>query len=143
MQLPILHDPAMPIYASGLRNAFTPITAWRTVDSHNVVLLGGLRISGASSAKVDLMSRWLEVKDDPTLPGPTESVSSQAVETFDLSSLEAGEIYSDATETRMVAVYIPLVDTLWFSGPLDYLDGVQNPSNAVPAAPVRAVRRLR
>jgi hypothetical protein len=136
VQLPVVHDPAAPIYASALRNDFTPITAWRSVGTHEAVLLGGLQINGASSSKVELNGRWLEVTDDPTLPAPTESVASQMVETFDLSSLEAGVIYSDATETRMVAVYIPQVDVLWFSGPQDTLSGVNNPSSTGPAAPI-------
>ncbi|HSY34590.1 MAG TPA: hypothetical protein VK814_02455 [Acidobacteriaceae bacterium] len=135
-QLPVVHDAASPIFASALRNDFTPITAWRSVSSHEAVLLGGMEISGASSSKVELNGRWLEVADDPALPAPTESVASQMVETFDLSSLEAGPIYSDATNTRMVAVYISQVDVLWFSGPQDTLSGVANPSSTSPAAPI-------
>ena len=135
-QLPVVHDQAAPIFASALRNDFTPITAWRSVGTHEAVLLGGLQINGASSSKVEINGRWLEVTDNPALPAPTESVASQMVETFDLSSLEAGVIYSDATATRMVAVYIPEVDVLWFSGPQDTLSGVNNPSSSSPAAPI-------
>jgi len=136
VQLPVVHDPAAPIFASALRNDFAPITAWRSVASHEAVLLGGLQINGASSSKVEINGRWLEVADDPNRPAPTQSIASQVVETFDLSSLEAGVIYSDATETRMVAVYIPQVDTLWFSGPQDTLSGVTNPSSTAPSAPI-------
>jgi hypothetical protein len=136
LQLPVVHDQAAPIFASALRNDFTPITAWRSVESHEAVLLGGLEINGASSSKVELKARWLEVTDDPSLPAPTQSVASQLVETFELQTLIAGPIYSDAHQTRMVAVYIPQVDVLWFSGPQDTLSGVNNPSNTVPAAPI-------
>jgi hypothetical protein len=136
LQLPVVHDTAAPIFASALRNAFTPITAWRSIGSHEAVLLGGMQISGASSSKIDLQARWLEVTDEPALPHPTEKVASQHVETIDLSSLAGGPIFSDATETRMVAVYIPQVDVLWFSGPQDALSGVDNPSTTRPAAPI-------
>lgn len=136
IQLPVVHDELSPIFASALRNNFTPITAWRSVGLHEAVLLGGMQINGASSSKIDIHSRWLEVTDNPALPAPTESVASQLIETIDLSDLTAGPLYSDATDTRMVAVYIPEVDVLWFSGPQDTLGGVNNPSTTVPAAPI-------
>jgi hypothetical protein len=136
VQLPVVHDLTAPILASALRNDFTPITAWRSVESHEAVLLGALQINGASSSKVELDARWLEVTDDPSLPAPTQSVASQVVETFELQTLTAGTIFSDATETRMIGVYIPQVDVLWFAGPQDTLSGVDNPSNTVPAAPI-------
>lgn len=136
LQLPVVHDTAAPIFASALRNSFTPITAWRSVGSHDAVLLGGLQINSGSSAKIDLEARWLEVTDDPSLPGPTESVAAQQVETIDLNVLSGGPIYSDPTDQRMVAVYIPEVNVLWFSGPLDTLEGVTNPSSTAVAAPV-------
>jgi len=136
LQLPVIHQPSAPIYASALRNSFTPITAWRSPGSHQAVLLGGLSINGGSTAQIDLQSCWLEVSDDPSLPAPTETVATQQVEKIDLSNLGGGPIYSDATNTRMVAVYIPQVDVLWFSGPMDILEGVSNPSASAPAAPV-------
>lgn len=136
LQLPVVHQPGAPIYASALRNSFTPITAWRTVDSHVTVLLGGLQINGGSSSKVELNARWLEVTDDPSLPGPTSSVAAQLVETVDLSSLAGGIIYSDPNFTRMLAYYIPQVDVLWFAGPTDVLEGVSNVPFGAVAAPV-------
>jgi hypothetical protein len=134
VQLPVVHQPSSPIYASGLRNSFTPITAWRTHGSHNSVLLGGLQISGETSSKIDLQATWHESVDNPSKPAPTSTPTSAHVETVDLSSIAGGPIYSDATETRMVAVYIPKVDTLWFAAPFDDLDGVTTPFQT--AAPV-------
>ncbi|MGA7409600.1 MAG: hypothetical protein WBW33_03885 [Bryobacteraceae bacterium] len=141
VQLPVVHNPAAPIFASALRNNFTPITVWRAHESHVAALLGGMQIHGRSSSKVDLNARWLEVVDDPTQPGPTESVQSQTVETLDLSALDFSSpdpvlIYSDANQTRIVAVYIPSVDVLWFAGPQDALEGVGNPSSTVASSPL-------
>jgi hypothetical protein len=141
VQLPVVHDPSAPIYASALRNSFTPITAWRSPESHIAVLLGGMQINAATTSKIDLQARWLDVTDDPTQPAPVKTVRSQTVETFDLSAIDFSstdqvQIYSDASETRIVAVYIPQVDVLWFAGPQDFLEGVNNPSAAVPSAPL-------
>lgn len=141
VQLPVVHNPAAPIFASALRNNFTPITAWRAHESHVAALLGGLQIHGRSSSKIDLNARWLDVVDDPTQPAPAESVQSQTVETFDLSALDFSSpdpvlIYSDANQTRIVAVYIPSVDVLWFAGPQDVLEGVDNPSSTVASSPL-------
>ncbi len=134
VQLPVVHQPADPVLASALRNSFTAITAWRSVGSHQVVLLGALQVHALSTSKIDLQARWLEVTDDPTLPGPTSVWNSDHIETIPLASTEPGAIASDATGTRLVAVYIPKVDTLWFAAPFDELAGVDTPS--VVAAPL-------
>jgi hypothetical protein len=135
LQLPVVHQPKHPIFASALRNLFTPITAWRSHNSHDTVLLGGLEIHGQSSAKIDLEARWLEVTDDPSLPAPVQSWTSDHVETISLASLAGGEIPVDATaQARNVAIYIPQTDTLWFAAPFDELDGVTTP--AAVAAPL-------
>jgi hypothetical protein len=133
-QLPVVHDINGPILASALRNHFTPITAWRAHSAHDAVLLGGLRIHGASSSKIDLQASWVEVADDPAQPGPTKSLTSDHVETIDLSDLSGGEIPANALGTRYVAVYIPQVDTLWFAAPIDTLAGVTTPGTV--AAPL-------
>jgi hypothetical protein len=136
VQLPVVHDKSAPIFASGLRNDFTPITAWRQVGSHTATLLGGLFINGQSTAKIDLQAQVLEVTDDTSLPhAPTTSWTSVHVDTLDLSDLSGTQpIYSDALKTRAVAQYIAAVDTLWFAAPFDTLDGVTTPS--VVAAPL-------
>lgn len=133
-QLPVVHRPTDPILASGLRNSFTPVTAWRSRDSHAAVLLGGMRVHGATSARIDLEARWRERIDDPAHPAPTTAVHADHVETFHLSSLDPGPIAFDATDTRLVGVYVPGVDAIWFSAPFDELDGVPTPGAV--AAPV-------
>ncbi len=141
VQLPVVHDPSAPIYASALRNSFTPITAWRSPESHIAVLLGGMQISASTSSKIELQARWLDVTDDPSQPAPVDTVRSQTVETFDLSAIDFSStnptwLYSDASETRVIAVYIPQVDVLWFAGPQDHLEGVDDPSTTDPSAPL-------
>lgn len=133
-QLPVVHQPSAPIFASALRNYFTPITAWRTHGSHSAVLLGGLRIHAASSARVDLQSRWQEVTDDLAQPGPKRTWNSHHVEKFELASTAAGALYADISRTRMTAIYIPQVDTLWFAAAFDELQGVDTPADV--AAPL-------
>ena len=134
VQLPVLHQPNQPIMASGLRNYFTPITAWRSISSHSAVLLGGLAIHGASTAKIDLQARWQEPIDDTSKPAPGKQWHSSHVEKLELANTDAGPIYFDATHTRMLGVYIPKVDTLWFAAAFDQLDGVYNPGDT--SAPV-------
>jgi hypothetical protein len=134
VQLPVMHRVTKPIFASALRNSFTPITAWRSVGSHNAALLGALEINGASTSKIELLGRWLEYTDDPSKPAPTKTWQSSHVETLPLPTTDAGVLYSDATNTRMVGTYIPRVDALWFSVPIDDLDGVSTPFDV--AAPL-------
>jgi hypothetical protein len=136
VQLPVLHQPGDPILVSGLRNDFTPITAWRYRGSHAAVLLGGLEIHGASSSRIDLNATWRELVDDPSQPRPSTSLQRDHVETIPLQTLDAGAIYSDASETRAVAVYVTKADRLWFAAPFDDLDGVATPGEV--AAPVHA-----
>ncbi len=127
VQLPVVHQAADPILASALRNSFTPITAWRSRGSHSVVLLGALKIDGQTTSKIDLEARWLEYSDDPSQPAPTRTWNTHAVETIPLATVAPGPIYSDASATRMVGVYVPPVDTLWFCAPIDELAGVETP----------------
>jgi hypothetical protein len=133
VQLPVVHRPAQPILASALRNSFTPITAWRIPGSHAVALLGGLKVHGASTVKVELEGTWREVLDDPSQPAPTDALQRDHVQTIPLASTDAGPVYSDASQTVAVGVYVPRVDTLWFSAPFDDLEGVATPTEV--AAP--------
>jgi hypothetical protein len=134
LQLPVVHNPANPIYASALHNSFTPITAWRSFSSHAAVLLGGMTISSSSTSKIDLQGNWEEIEDLLTNPGPTSTVHSDHVETIPIAPPEAGPIYAPASTERFVAVFIPQTDTLWFSAPFDHLDGVDDPTQV--AAPI-------
>ena len=134
LQLPVVHQPSNPIFASALRNDFTPITAWRSLGSHAAVLLGGMQIHANSTARIDLQGSWIEVEDNVSLPGPTSSIQSDHVETIPLAEPEAGPVYAPASTTRAVAIYIPQVDNLWFAAPVDELEGVDQPG--IVAAPI-------
>src|SRR5262249_557504 len=128
-----------------LRNSFTPITAWRVPGSHAAVLLGGLKVHGASTAKLDLEATWREGTDDPSLPPPTQPVTPDHVGTIKPPTTnpartpthphtpDPGVIYTDASDTGAVGPYIPQVDTVWFSAPFDDLEGVATPGQV--AAP--------
>jgi hypothetical protein len=133
-RLPIVHRPSDPIVAAALANSFSPITAWRSVGSHHAVLLGALRIDGATTAAIDLEATWTDWVDDLSRPGPEERPGSGHVDRIDLHSLDGGTLAADGSRTRDVAVYVPKIDTLWFAAPFDELDGVASPPDV--AAPV-------
>jgi hypothetical protein len=135
VQLPVVHQPSQPVFASSLRNLFTPITAWRAHGSHDVVLLGGLKVHGASTVRIELRASWVDAVDDPARPAPIQRRVSGHVATIDLSSLTGGPIAAGASSPSPdIAIYIPQVDTLWFASTFDELAGVETP--AIQAAPV-------
>jgi hypothetical protein len=132
--MPVEHDPGSPTVQKIPMNPFAPITAWRSAGSHHAFLLGGLKIHGASTAKVDIDARWTEYLDDTHLPGPTTQPASDHVETIELKTLDGTPLAADASGTRLVSSYIPAQDTLWFAAPFDVLPGQTPPSDvAAPA----------
>ncbi|MGA8938581.1 MAG: hypothetical protein WB439_05385 [Acidobacteriaceae bacterium] len=131
--LSILHQPGPSGKPGAVANAFAPITAWRALDSHSAVLLGGLHVNAKSTSKIDLQATWWEFTDDLSQPGPVKKPASSHVEKIDLSTLDQALIYADVSQTRAVATYIPQGDTLWFSVPTDRLPGLATPSEV--AAP--------
>ena len=133
-RLPIVHHPDAPVVSASLANAYSPITAWRSLGSHHAVLLGALHVHGKSTAVVDLSATWIDFDDDLANSGPTQSSASAHVDRIPLSSLDGGELAADGSGERDVAVYIPSIDTLWFAAPFDALPGVPGPSDV--AAPV-------
>lgn len=135
IRLPVMHHPDAPAAVPSVENKFWKVTAWRFAGSHTVVLLGALRIHGASTAEIDLEASWTEWLDDPAQPGPMRTPAAGAVDRIHLGSLEGGVIAADGSASRMVAVYLPEVDTLWFAAPFDQLAGAAPPSTDV-AAPV-------
>jgi hypothetical protein len=136
-QLPVVHHPEAPVAAPSLDNNFWEVTAWRYVGSHTAVLLGALAVNGASTAAINIEGAWTEWLDDPAEPGPTRTPATAAVDRIQLGSLEDGEIFSDGSQTRAVAVYLSEVDTLWFAAPFDQLAGASSPGDV--AAPVHSL----
>jgi hypothetical protein len=113
--------------SSALANSFSPLTAWRGLDSHSTVLLGALQIHGKSTSKVDIQATWREYIDDPGEPAPKQLPAAAHVEKIELTSLLGGVLYSDSSQTRAVCTYIPQGDTLWFSAPGDTIPGATAP----------------
>jgi hypothetical protein len=137
IRLPVVHHPEAPVAVPTLDNKFWKVTAWRYVGSHTAVLLGALRINGASTAAINIEAAWTEWLDDPAQPGPTRTPATAAVDRIQLGSLEDGDIFADGSQTRLVAVYLSEVDTLWFAAPFDQLAGALSPSDV--AAPVHSL----
>lgn len=135
--LPVVHSPV----TATLADSFSPLIAWRSLGSHHAVLLGALRINGATTAAVDLEARWIDWNDDITEPGPTRRQGSGPVERISLASLDGGTIPADGAGTRQVAVYLPGIDTLWFAAPFDQLAGAPAPVQL--AAPVHVFHDTR
>jgi hypothetical protein len=139
--LPIVRSMPASEQGTGLANGFDPISAWRTLNSHYAVLLGGLRIHGMSTAQVDINATWHEYLDLTTEPAPSVLPTQAHVDTItlssdpdDLSEPTEGIIAADALATRYTAYYFPEVDTLWFAAPFDSLQGFGSISNL--AAPM-------
>jgi hypothetical protein len=137
IRLPVVHHPEAPVAVPSLDNKFWKVTAWRYVGSHTAVLLGALRVNGASTAAIDIEAAWIEWLDDPAQPGPTQTPATAAVDRIQLGSLEDGEIFADGSQTRSVAVYLSEIDALWFAAPFDQLAGASSPSDV--AAPVHSL----
>ena len=137
IRLPVVHHPEAPVAVPALDNKFWKVTAWRYLGSHTAVLLGALRLNGASTAAINIEAAWTEWLDDPAQPGPTRTPATAAVDRIQLGSLEDGEIFADGSQTRMVAVYLSEMDTLWFAAPFDQLAGALSPSDV--AAPVHSL----
>ena len=133
-RLPIVHDPGSPAATPSLDNAFWEITAWRYAGSHHAVLLGALQIHGKSTAAIDIEATWTEWHDDLSEPAPNRTPAASHVDRVPLGSLDAGAIFADGAQTRLVAMYLTEVDTLWFAAPFDQLPGVPPPADV--AAPV-------
>lgn len=104
------------------------ITAWRAQGAPDAYLIGGLKVHGASTAKIDIAASWTEPVDDPSQSAPATAQRHEHVEEIKLVTLAEGYISADAQNTRLVGYYhaehdqIALVrdgDTLGIPGP-DY-----------------------
>lgn len=66
------------------------LTSWRQLGSTDSFLVGGLRIHGASTAKVDLQAEWIDPVDDLSQPQPTEQPFVAFVDDVPLPKLQEG-----------------------------------------------------
>jgi hypothetical protein len=81
------------------------ITAWRAFGAPDAYLIGGLKVHGASTAKIDIAASWTEPVDDPSQPAPTTAQRHEHVEEIKLVTLSEGYIAADAQNTRLVGYY--------------------------------------
>ncbi|MEA2355882.1 MAG: hypothetical protein QOD61_2011 [Solirubrobacteraceae bacterium] len=88
------------------------ITAWRRLGATDAVLLGALRVHGASTAKVDLLATWTDPTDDQAEPGT--STQSAAVEELPLRQLREGYLRAAGQDDRAVGYYDPEHDQIAF-----------------------------
>ena len=104
------------------------ITVWRVFGAPDAYLIGGLKVHGASTAKIEIAASWTEPIDDPSQPAPTTAQRHEHVEEIKLVTLAEGYIAADAQNARNVGYYdaehdqIAFVregDTLGIPGP-DY-----------------------
>src|SRR5262249_25280514 len=103
--------------------AFDPVAAWRALGAVDAYLTGGLRVHGASTAKLDLIADW----DDPvdTGTGAIATIHQSAhVEEIPLPSLTDGLLQASGPGNRYVGRYESAQDIIWFSVTGDQLGGL-------------------
>lgn len=89
-------------------------TSWRTLFGTDAFLLGGLRVHGASTAKVDIRAEWNDPVDNPLDPGPTETVNSKTIDEVPLPSTSATALSASGKDFRLVGQYDVAHDTIQF-----------------------------
>jgi hypothetical protein len=95
------------------------LTAWRHPGSTEAYLLGGLRVHGASTAKVELFAAWTDPVDDPDASEPTTVAHTSPVDTLELNELEEGELIAPGPDWRRNGYYDPEHDTIVFGRAFD------------------------
>jgi hypothetical protein len=88
------------------------ITAWRRLGATDALLLGALRVHGASTARVDLLARWTDPTDDQAEPG--ENAHSSSIEELPLRALAEDYLFAAGKEARAVGYYDPEHDQIAF-----------------------------
>ena len=115
-------------------NPFQPMSVWREPNSPDGLLIGALQCHYASTAKIDLRARWIDVTDEGQT-GRTETQRSGPVETLSLAGAPFGELPASGTDARAVAVILTPDALLWFA-PARFVPGSNPPAVLPPAAPV-------
>lgn len=104
------------------------LTAWRAPGAPDAYLIGGLKVHGASTAKIDITAHWTEPVDDPTQPAPTITQRDEHVDEIKLARLTEGYIGAAAQGTRLVGYYHAEHDQIAFVRAGDTL-GVRGPDS--------------
>jgi hypothetical protein len=95
------------------------LTSWRRFGSTEAFLMGGLRLHGASTAKVDLFAEWSDPIDNPAEPEPGSISRSSHVDTLELNDLDEGELVAAEHQWRANGYYDPEHDTILFGRAFD------------------------
>ena len=90
------------------------LTAWRRPDGLDAYLLGGLRIHGASTIRVDLEATWEDPVDDPASGPPSTIQLSAQVDELPLPRLRDEWLVASGLPSRQVGFYDLESDTIAF-----------------------------
>lgn len=101
-----------PLQTGRLRGRTDPeelasITAWRRPGETSAVLMGAIRIHGASTAKVEVTAEWTDPIDIVGTPEPGETVSRTPVDELPLPTTVEGYLVAKGTASRLVGYYDP------------------------------------
>ena len=108
---PLLTMPELDPTAPGESAA---VTGWRRLSGTDAFLLGGLRVHGASTAKVDVRAEWTDPVDNLLDPGPSETVNSKTIDEVPLPSTKATALAASGKDFRLVGQYDAEHDTIQF-----------------------------
>jgi hypothetical protein len=107
--------------------ALATLSSWRTLKAIDAYLIGGLRVHGASTAKIDLLAEWDDPIDDGITP-PTRSHQQTHADEIPLQGLDEGylTVTTGASTTRAVGYYAPAHDLICFVRKGDILSATLN-----------------
>lgn len=136
LQLDVQH-PVRQAVASNLQSedmsgptravALDTLTAWRTPNSIDAYLIGGLQVHGVSTAKIDLLAGWDDPVDDGINP-PSRLQQHTHADEIPLQQLREGylEVTTSANTSRAVGYYNPTHDLICFVRAGDVLSATLN-----------------
>ena len=84
-----------------------PVTAWRRPDETTAMLMGAIRVHGASTAKVEIVAAWTDPVDDPDEPLPGEVHRTAPVDELPLPRPREGYLQAKGAAFRRVGYYDP------------------------------------
>jgi len=90
------------------------LLAERDPGSTSALLLGGMRVHGASTAKIDIDATWSDIVDDPSQRYPWTRSTSAHVEEVALHELSDHAIAADGAQSRYVGIYVASHDLVCF-----------------------------
>jgi hypothetical protein len=95
---------------------FDTMAVWRAPGALDSFLIGGLRVHGASTAKIDLLADWEDPVDDPSAPEPATQLQSWRADEAPLHEPHSGWLFTGSGATqRTVGYYDQEHDIIWFA----------------------------